>query len=227
MSVARSHPWLGSSVCAYRPRAVPRPGFLTRAFSEATTRKDGPRISYSPSSAFPQRPSPFPNLFGRHGPKPPLGGPPDPDTHLLQQQHQQQQQQEMQLQQQQLDQQRHYLHVYATKHNTHITLAKPDHGALISVSCGNIGFRKAARGNYDSAYQLAAYVMSTIQEKGLLVQIQKLELVLRGFGAGRDAVTKALLGTEGRNLRGKVIKVSDATRLKFGGSRSRAIRRLG
>src|SRR5690242_7258624 len=32
---------------------------------------------------------------------------------------------------------RHKLNIYATKHNTHITLAKPNRDSLISVSCGN------------------------------------------------------------------------------------------
>ncbi|KAI9829126.1 MAG: hypothetical protein M1832_000149 [Thelocarpon impressellum] len=121
----------------------------------------------------------------------------------------------------------HHLHVYATKHNTHITLTKPNRDAIISVAAGNIGFRKSARGSYDAAYQLAAYVMNRIQEQGLLAEILKLELVLRGFGSGRDAVTKALMGSEGRNLRGKVVRVTDATRLKFGGTRSKKPRRLG
>lgn len=69
--------------------------------------------------------------------------------------------------------------------------------------------------------------MALIQDKGLTAEIQQLEVVLRGFGAGREAVTKALLGTEGRLLRNKVSKVTDATRLKFGGTRSKKPRRLG
>lgn len=69
--------------------------------------------------------------------------------------------------------------------------------------------------------------MGRIRDEGLTAKIQKLEVTLRGFGAGREAVTKALLGTEGRLLRGKIIQVSDATRLKFGGTRSKAPRRLG
>jgi small subunit ribosomal protein S11 len=122
---------------------------------------------------------------------------------------------------------KHKLHIYATKHNTHITLSKPNRDALISVSCGNIGFRKAGRGTYDAAYQLAAFVMSRIQDKGLLPQIKKLELVYRGFGQGREAVTKAILGSEGKRIRGLIVKLSDSTRLKFGGVRSKKPRRLG
>lgn len=125
------------------------------------------------------------------------------------------------------EQPRHHLHIYSTKHNTHIALTKPNRDALISVSCGNIGFRKAGRGSYDAAYQLAAFVMSRIQDKGLLTQIQRLEVIYRGFGQGREAVTKAILGSEGRNIRGKIVRLTDATRLKFGGTRSPAPRRLG
>ncbi|KAF2089082.1 translational machinery component, partial [Saccharata proteae CBS 121410] len=121
----------------------------------------------------------------------------------------------------------HHFHIYATKHNTHITFTKPNRDPLLSVSTGNIGFKKGARGSYDAAYQLCAFVLRKIQEKGLLPQIREMEVVFRGFGEGRDAVRKVLMGTEGINIRGKVTKVTDATRLKFGGSRSPNPRRLG
>ncbi|KAF3034980.1 hypothetical protein E8E12_001241 [Didymella heteroderae] len=122
---------------------------------------------------------------------------------------------------------KHKLNIYATKHNTHITLANPKRDSLISVSCGNIGFRKAGRGSYDAGYQLAAFVMSRIKDKGLLPQIKELELIYRGFGAGREAVTKAILGSEGKQIRPLIVKLSDSTRLKFGGVRSKKPRRLG
>ncbi|KAH7329965.1 hypothetical protein BKA65DRAFT_508098 [Rhexocercosporidium sp. MPI-PUGE-AT-0058] len=136
------------------------------------------------------------------------------------------------------------LHIYATRHNVHITLVRPpnwyhpqtgkrypekgdNRTVALSLAAGNLGFRKAGRKHYDSAFQLASYVMGRMQESGMNAWIRELEVFLRGFGAGREAVTKALLGTEGRYLRGKVVKVSDATRLKFGGTRSKKPRRLG
>jgi len=145
----------------------------------------------------------------------------------------------------------HRLHVLATKHNTHITLVQPPKPAsltasssvsgtsskatdqnkvmdvLLSLSTGNLGFRKAGRGSYDAAYQLAAFALKQIQERGMRGDIRKLEVVLRGFGPGREAVTKALLGAEGRSLRGRITSVVDATRLKLGGPRSKKPRRLG
>jgi small subunit ribosomal protein S11 len=145
----------------------------------------------------------------------------------------------------------HRLHVLATKHNTHLTLVQPPKPAsqttssgisstnasaadqkkmvdvLLSISSGNIGFKKAGRGSYDAAYQLTAFTLKTMQERGMLHDIQKLEIVMRGFGAGREAVTKAILGAEGRNIRDKISAVLDSTRLKIGGTRSPKPRRLG
>ena len=121
----------------------------------------------------------------------------------------------------------HHLHVYCHRHNTHITLTDGQRQPVISVSAGNIGFRKAARGTYDAAYQLGAYVMSRIQAQGLLAKIQSMEVILRDFGPGREAVTKILLGSEGRNIRSRITRVMDATRLKFGGTRGKKPRRIG
>ena len=121
----------------------------------------------------------------------------------------------------------HHLHIYATRHNCHITLSTGDRQPLISVSSGNIGFRKAARGSYDAGFQLGSYVMGRIRQQELANNIQHIEVILRDFGPGRDAIIKILLGTEGMVIRDKIIRVMDATRLKHGGTRSKKPRRLG
>ncbi|KAF7585675.1 hypothetical protein BBP40_010334 [Aspergillus hancockii] len=121
----------------------------------------------------------------------------------------------------------HHLHVYATKHNTILTLTRPNGNPMLSMSCGHLGFRKGHRSGYDPAYQLTTHVFGQMQERGYLLDINRLEVVLRGFGLGREAFTKVLLGNEGRNVRGLVSRVTDSTRIKFGGTRSRKVRRLG
>lgn len=120
----------------------------------------------------------------------------------------------------------HHLHVFTHKHNTILTLTRPNGNPILSLSCGNLGFRKAQRGGYDPAYQLTAHVFGQMQERGLLPSIKRLEIIFRGFHQGREAFTKVLLGNEGRNVRPLVSGVSDATRLKFGGTRSQRVRRL-
>ncbi|KAK6539686.1 hypothetical protein TWF694_009890 [Orbilia ellipsospora] len=117
-----------------------------------------------------------------------------------------------------------HLHIYSTKHNTHVTFTDPKKNAIISCSTGILGFRKANRHSYDAAYQLAAHVFQKIEEKGLIPK--KVEVVLRGFGIGREACMKALLGKEGRYIRDVVVRITDATRTKFGGTRSKGRRRL-
>ena len=120
-----------------------------------------------------------------------------------------------------------HFHIYAHKHNTHITVTKPDRNAIVSMSAGQIGFKKSKRGTYDAAYQLCAYVLDKLNQGSWHRKITALEVVLRGFGPGRDAATKVLLGSEGRLLRPHIKKVSDGTRLKFGGTRSPKPKRLG
>lgn len=120
-----------------------------------------------------------------------------------------------------------HFHIYSHKHNTHVTVTKPNRDAIVSLSCGNLGFRKSNRKHYDSAYQLGAYVIDKLQQQGWHNKIGSLEVVLRGFGPGREAITKVILGNEGKLLRKKITKVSDSTRLKFGGTRSKKPRRLG
>jgi len=146
---------------------------------------------------------------------------------------------------------RHRLHIYSTKHNTHITLVQPARPAsetlsssisstsakaseqkkvvdvLLSLSTGNIGFKKAQRGTYDAGYQLTAFVLKQIQERGLLRSIKRVDVVLRGFGPGREAAAKVLLGSEGKLIRSKISAIMDTSRLKQGGTRSPRIRRLG
>ncbi|WYZ42641.1 hypothetical protein EsH8_VI_000340 [Colletotrichum jinshuiense] len=120
----------------------------------------------------------------------------------------------------------YHMHVYSHKHNTHVTVTKPDRGAIISLSTGNIGFKKSKRKGYDAAYQLTAYVLERLNYAGWHKKINKLEVVLRGFGVGRDAAVKVLMAPEGKLWRNKVIRVADSTRLKFGGTKSKNPRRV-
>lgn len=120
----------------------------------------------------------------------------------------------------------HHLHLYATKHNTHITLTRPNREPMLSLSTGNINFKKSHRGSFDAAYQLVTFTIIQMVERGFMPMIDKLEIIMRGYGQGREAFQKVLLGTEGKAIKSKVARVTDSTRLKFGGCRSPGVRRL-
>lgn len=100
------------------------------------------------------------------------------------------------------------------------------HQMKLHVSAGQLGFRKSHRAEYEAGYQVTSRLFKMIEEKKLLAPNDKIELVLRDFGKGREAFTSALQGKEGANIRPHIVRVSDATRLKFGGSRSKKLRRL-
>jgi small subunit ribosomal protein S11 len=53
-----------------------------------------------------------------------------------------------------------------------------------------------------------------------------LELLFKGFGQGRDALQKALLTVEGENIRNLIIRLTDRTPIKIGGTRAKKARRL-
>lgn len=119
-----------------------------------------------------------------------------------------------------------HFHIYSHKHNTHITCTKPNREPIISMSCGNIGFKKSRRGTFDSAYSLTKYVLERLIHTGWPMKMSRLEVVLRGFGQGREAAVKVLMSPEGKVLREKIIRVADSTRIKFAGTRSEKPRRL-
>ncbi|GMM35646.1 mitochondrial 37S ribosomal protein YmS18 [Saccharomycopsis crataegensis] len=93
----------------------------------------------------------------------------------------------------------------------------------IHLSCGNVGFRKAARGEYEAAFQTTVKMFKLIEERKLF---DDLEVDLRNFGKGRAAFQAALLGKEGLKIKPLVTKLSESTKLKFGGVRSPRERRL-
>lgn len=124
------------------------------------------------------------------------------------------------------DHEPYHLHIYSHKHNTHISCTKPNREAIISLSCGNIGFKNARRGTFDAAYSLGKYVLERLVHNGWPMKMKKLELVMRGFGQGREAAMKVLLSPEGKVLRDKIVRVTDSTRIKFAGTRSKKPRRL-
>lgn len=119
-----------------------------------------------------------------------------------------------------------HIAVYSHKHNTHVTLSKPNGNVIFSVSTGNIGFKKSTRGTYDAAYQLGAYACDRIYRANWHKKMHRIRVSLRGMAPGREALTKILLGTEGRLLRNKITQVADTTKLKIGGDRAPKKRRL-
>lgn len=97
---------------------------------------------------------------------------------------------------------------------------------VMSASTGNLGFRKAQRGEYEAAYQLSSFMFTEMRNRKVFDECPKLEVVLRQFGKGRQAFLEVLTGKNGAAVRDHVTKISDLTPIKFGGTKSPTPRRL-
>lgn len=125
------------------------------------------------------------------------------------------------------------LSVYSTRNNTILTLStsplgpsstpQDPHVPIAWVSAGSAGYKGASRGTYDAAVEVSLKMFGKIKDlieppvlQGGVKQKSKgpkpteLELVWKGFGQGRDAVFRTLMGAEGDNVRSLVRRVTDA-----------------
>lgn len=120
-----------------------------------------------------------------------------------------------------------------------IDILRPLEEVKLNLTTGNLGFRNTKQGEYEAGFQTAARMFALIQEKGFfegeLKQPKRmasrdpvfgLELCLSNFGKGREAFLNALNGAEGNSIRKHVIRVTDTTKIRFGGVRPPRARRV-
>ncbi|KAK9466080.1 hypothetical protein V1512DRAFT_264696 [Lipomyces arxii] len=130
---------------------------------------------------------------------------------------------------------RYILHCLFGRNNLHLTLtaeyrdvANPysmlEEHIKLSKSTGNAGFKKSERGEPEAVYRLTVYFFNLMIEKGFTDK--PIEIVLRNHGRLRRAFLDVLTGREGARIRRLVNRVTDGTRLRHGGVRPPARRRL-
>ncbi|KNZ79920.1 37S ribosomal protein S18, mitochondrial [Termitomyces sp. J132] len=100
-----------------------------------------------------------------------------------------------------------------------------DFHPVAAFSGGSCGFKKVNRSSYEAGYQCAVRIFKRIAELKEHTHFE-IDLYFKGFGQGRDAMHKALLTSEGDNVRKLVRSVTDRTPIKIGGTRSKKARRL-
>ena len=130
------------------------------------------------------------------------------------------------------------INVACTPNNTHIVITDPQGNPLKASnwSGGSCGFKGVNRSGYEAGYQCAVRAFARIkqlaEEEGGggssigVVPRTRFEVLFKGFGQGRDAVFKALMTSEGDDVRPYVVRVTDKTPIKIGGTRARKTRRL-
>ena len=122
----------------------------------------------------------------------------------------------------------YHIHVACTPNNTLIVMSDERGHPLKNGSWtgGSCGFKGVNRSGYEAGYQCAVRAFARVKELAREVPGARFEFRFRGFGQGRDAVFKALMTSEGDDVRPFVNRVTDNTPIKIGGTRARKTRRL-
>jgi small subunit ribosomal protein S11 len=120
------------------------------------------------------------------------------------------------------------LHCKSTRNNTIVTFTEPTGHTISWFSGGSCGFKKVHRSGYEAGYQCAIRIFKKIEETAKVAKVVpfEIELFFKGFGQGRDALYRALLTSEGNNVRPLVALITDRTPIKIGGTRAKKMRRL-
>ena len=120
---------------------------------------------------------------------------------------------------------KHYgLYVKATRNNTITTVTDPLGGKLKTYSGGICGFKGHRRSGFEAGYQCAVRAIEYLQN--LKSSNTRVNLYLNGFGQGREAIHKALIASDGAEVRRMISSVTDITPMKIGGTRAKKRRRL-
>jgi small subunit ribosomal protein S11 len=112
-----------------------------------------------------------------------------------------------------------YLHIHAVSvtKNIHITITDHNHNTLIAMSAGRLGLKHSKRQTREAAHDTAVAAFEKLASTNY--NIQQVELILKGFGKGRQGFLSAISGQHGEFLKDKVVRITDATPLRIGGTR--------
>ncbi|KAI0080713.1 translational machinery component, partial [Panus rudis PR-1116 ss-1] len=116
---------------------------------------------------------------------------------------------------------RYRLYVTATRNNTLITFTRPSGNPIATITGGTVGFKGAKKSSYEAGYACATKAFGLIKQVKEEENKMDLELFLSGFGQGRDAVYRALMSEEGSWVKDMIVRLTDKTPIKIGGTRSK------
>ena len=109
------------------------------------------------------------------------------------------------------------IYISSSYNNTILTLTNSKGQVLAWKSAGAVGFKGAKKATSFAASRVAEAIANTCKKIG----VDKIEVLVRGIGAGREAAVRALVG-QGLN----VISIKDVTPIPHNGCRPRKVRRV-
>lgn len=109
------------------------------------------------------------------------------------------------------------IYISSSYNNTLITLTDPKGNVLTWSSAGKIGFRGTKKGTPFAASKVAEVISDAARRAGM----NRLEVMVRGIGSGRDSALRSLAA---RGL--DIIALKDVTPIPHNGCRPPKVRRV-
>ena len=107
--------------------------------------------------------------------------------------------------------------VSSSYNNTILTLTNSKGQVLAWKSAGSVGFKGTKKSTSFAASKVAETIANTCKKLG----IDRIEVLIRGIGAGRESAVRSLV-TQGIN----VISIKDVTPIPHNGCRPKKVRRV-
>ena len=115
----------------------------------------------------------------------------------------------------------YHIHINNSTRNTHITITNHKHDPIVVLSAGRLGLKHSKRGTHEAGAATAHEALKRFATKFPDVTDEgRIELVLKGFGPGRQGALSTIFGPMGEDIRGRINRVTDATTLAIGGAKA-------
>jgi len=109
------------------------------------------------------------------------------------------------------------IYVSSSYNNTILTLTNSKGDVLAQKSAGSVGFKGTKKSTSFAASRVAETIANICKKMG----IEKIEVLIRGIGAGRESAVRSLV-TQGLN----VVLIKDVTPIPHNGCRPKKVRRV-
>lgn len=121
----------------------------------------------------------------------------------------------------------HYsIYINNSTRNTHVTITNQNRDPIIVMSAGILGLRHKQRATHEAGAATLHAALKRFSEKHpVATENVIIELILKGFGPGRNGALATIFGPHGDVIRSKIARVTDATRLTIGSTKGRNKRR--
>ena len=109
------------------------------------------------------------------------------------------------------------IYVSSSYNNTLVTLTNQRGQVLANKSAGAVGFKGTKKSTSFAASKVAEAIVNICKKLG----VEKIEVLIRGIGAGRESAVRTLV-SQGLN----VVSIKDVTPIPHNGCRPKKVRRV-